>query len=90
MANARSDADEIAAIDALAARRLKREPVARILGLKEFWGLPLSHARRLVPRPETETVVEAALDARRARALQMESCASPISAPARARCCSRC
>lgn len=46
----------------LAARRLAREPVARILGSREFWGLPfrLSPAT-LVPRPETETVVEEAL-----------------------------
>jgi len=54
---------EIKAIDALAARRLKHEPVARILGRKEFWSLPLHISDAvLVPRPETETVVEAALD----------------------------
>ncbi|GJE58267.1 peptide chain release factor N(5)-glutamine methyltransferase [Methylobacterium trifolii] len=43
-------------------RRLSGEPVARILGEWEFWGLPfrLSPAT-LVPRPDTETVVEAAL-----------------------------
>jgi release factor glutamine methyltransferase len=57
-------ATEWNAISALAGRRLKREPVARILGRKEFWGLPLwLNAKTLVPRPETETVVEAALDA---------------------------
>ena len=49
-------------IAALARRRLAREPVARILGSKEFWGLPLRlNADTLLPRPETETVVEAAL-----------------------------
>jgi release factor glutamine methyltransferase len=49
---------------ALAARRLEREPVARIVGVKEFWGLPLRlNDATLVPRPETETVVEAALAA---------------------------
>ena len=49
---------------ALAARRLAGEPVARIVSLKEFWGLPLRIAEStLVPRPETETVVEAALAA---------------------------
>ncbi len=48
----------------LAARRLKHEPVARIVGMKEFWGLPLRITEAvLVPRPETETVVEAALAA---------------------------
>jgi release factor glutamine methyltransferase len=52
----------LAAIDALAARRLAGEPVARILGLKEFWGLPFTVTPAvLVPRPETETVVETAL-----------------------------
>ena len=56
--------DAVHALDALAARRLKREPVARILGVKEFWGLPLRlNEATLVPRPETETVVEAALAA---------------------------
>ena len=58
------DAAERAAIAGLAARRLKREPVARIVGRKEFWSLPLRvDAATLVPRPETETVVEAALAA---------------------------
>jgi release factor glutamine methyltransferase len=57
-------ADEADAIAALAARRLVREPVARILGRKEFWGLSLGlDSETLVPRPESETVVEAALAA---------------------------
>jgi release factor glutamine methyltransferase len=52
------------ALEHLAARRLGREPVARILGAKEFWGLTLNlNEATLVPRPETETVVEAALAA---------------------------
>lgn len=55
--------DEIAAIDALVTRRLRREPVSRIFGRKEFWSLSLDVTGAvLVPRPETETVVEAALD----------------------------
>jgi len=55
--------DECRAIEALAARRLSREPVARIFGVKEFWNLTLQIGPAvLVPRPETETVVEAALD----------------------------
>ena len=55
--------DEIKAIDALAARRLKREPVSRIFGVKEFWSLAFNVSEAvLVPRPDTETVVEAALD----------------------------
>jgi release factor glutamine methyltransferase len=57
------DATELKAIDALAQRRSLHEPVARILGEKEFWSLPLTVTPDvLVPRPETETVVEAALD----------------------------
>jgi len=66
---------ESAAIAALAQRRLAHEPVARILGVKEFWGLPFRlNAETLVPRPETETVVEAALaalEAQRQGALRM-------------------
>ena len=47
-----------------AARRLAHEPVARIVGSREFWGLPLRLGpATLVPRPETETLVEAALAA---------------------------
>jgi release factor glutamine methyltransferase len=50
-------------LDALTRRRLAGEPVARILGVKEFWGLPFRlSAETLVPRPDTETVVEAALE----------------------------
>ena len=58
------DAAEQSAITALARRRLAHEPVARIVGVKEFWSLDLRiDAATLVPRPETETVVEAALAA---------------------------
>ncbi len=56
-------AAEAARLEDLACRRLKGEPVARLLGLKEFWGLPLQlSAATLVPRPDTETVVELALE----------------------------
>ncbi len=56
-------ASEAQLIEAFAARRLNGEPVARILGEKEFWGLPLKlSAETLVPRPDTETVVELALE----------------------------
>lgn len=55
--------DEADAIENFAQRRAAHEPVARILGRKEFWGLEfhLSDAT-LVPRPDTETVIEAALE----------------------------
>lgn len=46
------------------ARRAAREPLAYITGHKEFWGLDfLTSAATLIPRPETETLVEAALAA---------------------------
>ncbi len=52
------------AIAQLAARRLNGEPVARVVGEKEFWGLPFKlSSAALVPRPDTETLVEAALAA---------------------------
>ncbi|MFN3656107.1 MAG: peptide chain release factor N(5)-glutamine methyltransferase [Pseudolabrys sp.] len=57
------EAREVNAVSALAARRLRHEPVARILGHRDFWDLTLAVGPDvLVPRPETETVVEAALD----------------------------
>lgn len=57
------EAREISTISALAERRLKREPVARILGRKEFWSVMVTVTPDvLVPRPETETLVEGALD----------------------------
>jgi release factor glutamine methyltransferase len=57
-------AERHAAIAALARRRLAHEPVARITGTKEFWSLPLRVGEAtLVPRPETETIVAAALRA---------------------------
>lgn len=71
------DADEWNAIASFAERRLRHEPVARIVGFKEFWSLRLQvDSTTLVPRPETETVVEAALAeigtaADRARALRI-------------------
>jgi release factor glutamine methyltransferase len=49
--------------DALVRRRLQREPVAMIVGHREFWGLEFEVTRDvLVPRPDTEFVVEAAIE----------------------------
>ena len=64
LAHRRLAPHEAKTIAAFATRRLAHEPVARILGRKEFWGLSfkLSPAT-FVPRPETETVVAAALAA---------------------------
>jgi release factor glutamine methyltransferase len=44
-------------------RRLRREPVSRILGKREFWGLELTLPPDVLdPRPDSETVVEAAIE----------------------------
>jgi release factor glutamine methyltransferase len=57
------EAREVEVISALAARRLRHEPVSRIRGQKEFWSLGLTVTPDVLdPRPETETVIEAALD----------------------------
>lgn len=62
---------ELARINALVWRRLRGEPVARLLGVKEFWGLPFRLVEAtLVPRPDTETIVEAALEAVQDRRLE--------------------
>ncbi len=64
--NDAADAEAHAHFEGLVARRLAREPVARILGEKAFFGLGfLLSAETLVPRPETELVVELALAALR-------------------------
>ena len=48
--------------DALVLRRVRREPVAYIVGHREFWGLEFEVTRDvLVPRPETEIIVEEAV-----------------------------
>jgi release factor glutamine methyltransferase len=56
-------ADELARFKTLIRRRAQREPDAYIIGQKEFWSLPLQVTSAvLIPRPETECLVEAALD----------------------------
>lgn len=52
---------ELARYRALIKRRLGGEPVSYLLGEQEFWGLPFYvDASVLVPRPDTETVIEVA------------------------------
>ena len=59
--------DALAPVDAdlffaLASRRRSGEPVAYLTGVREFWGLPLVVSPAvLIPRPETEALVELAL-----------------------------
>ena len=56
-------ASQAEAMSAHASRRLNHEPVSRIVGTREFWGLSLAiDSAVLDPRPDTETVVEVALD----------------------------
>lgn len=53
---------DIRVLDTLLARRAHGEPVAHIVGVREFWSLPLKvTADVLIPRPETELLVELAL-----------------------------
>lgn len=56
-------------LERFAARRQMGEPVSRILGRREFWGMEfLVTPDTLDPRPDTETLVEAALDWARGQA----------------------
>ncbi len=55
-------AGELATYEAFLVRRARREPVSRILGRREFWSLDFAVTPdTLVPRPETEVLVEAVL-----------------------------
>lgn len=54
--------DHLETYNALTRRRRDGEPVAYLTGMREFWGLPLRVTTDvLIPRPETETLVELAL-----------------------------
>ena len=55
------EANQQAVFEALVQRRLNGEPIAYILGSREFYGLELKTTpATLIPRPDTETLVEAA------------------------------
>jgi len=59
----RLDAPVPEAFDALLARRLAREPVAYILGERDFWTITLAVGPGvLIPRPDSETLIEAAVE----------------------------
>jgi len=63
-------ADEAARIASFAARRFGGEPVSRILGRREFWGLSFKISPdTLDPRPETEVLVETVLSHAKAQGL---------------------
>ncbi|MGA0925572.1 MAG: peptide chain release factor N(5)-glutamine methyltransferase [Burkholderiaceae bacterium] len=58
----RLQAPEVGTFEALVARRLAGEPLAYIVGVKEFFGLSFGVSNAvLIPRPDTETVVQWAL-----------------------------
>lgn len=62
--------DELANLRALIKRRRSREPMAYLLGEREFYGRPFKvDARVLIPRPDTETLVEVALTRTRAQSM---------------------
>src|SRR5690606_8578768 len=64
---------EVDRIDRLIGRRAAREPVARIRGVREFWSLPFKVApATLDPRPDSETLIEAALVAVGNRSVPMD------------------
>jgi release factor glutamine methyltransferase len=55
--------DEAARLDELVARRLRGEPIAYIVGKREFFGLDFQVGPAvLIPRPDTELIVELALE----------------------------
>lgn len=63
---------ELAKLRALVLRRRAREPMAYVLGSREFYGRSFAvDARVLVPRPDTETLIDTALARTRARSLHL-------------------
>lgn len=53
---------ELAPLDTLLTRRERGEPIAHLVGMREFWSLPLTVSPvTLIPRPDTECLVEQAL-----------------------------
>ena len=67
---------ELSAYRELVRRRAAHEPVAYILGRKEFYGLPLKVTRdTLIPRPETEHLVDEAVRLAKEMESQAVKCA---------------
>jgi len=65
---------EISGYRELVRRRLQREPLQYITGIQEFWSLDfMVDPRVLIPRPETELLVEQAIEKYRSTVVQEES-----------------
>lgn len=57
------DADHARRAEALLERRARREPLSRLIGRREFWSLDFALSpETLDPRPDSETLIDAALD----------------------------
>lgn len=55
--------DNITVFNQLIERRIKREPISHILGMREFWGMDFKVTKdTLAPRADSETLIEAALE----------------------------
>lgn len=67
---------QLGALQGAIARRMNHEPVHRIIGWREFYGLPLAlNAHTLVPRPDTETLVDIVLPFVHDKAAKTGACA---------------
>jgi len=67
-------AEELGAYRELVKRRRAREPIAYILGEREFYGRSFRVDRRvLIPRPDTEALVDVALDRTRSASMSMRA-----------------
>jgi release factor glutamine methyltransferase len=68
------DSRELSGLRELVKRRRAREPMAYILGEREFYGRPFRVDRRvLIPRPDTEALVDVALERTRAVSMCMRA-----------------
>jgi release factor glutamine methyltransferase len=66
------DAAAQARFDGVIAARARRQPVAQIIGRRRFWGRDFAVTRDVLdPRPDTETLIAAALDRRASRILDL-------------------
>ncbi len=55
--------EQLASFDSLISQRSEGQPIAYIVGEREFWSLPLNVSKStLIPRPDTERLVEVSLE----------------------------